>query len=136
MTPFDLLFLWLLTLYHIWSSFSYFFVTHQLYHNTHKYWDSATNKMNFSESIELTAGTYYFLVECESTGNYDFSITSDANKPTEPTTDPDTKPGTDPKPSRILGDVDGDKSVKIKDATLIQKYLADIYTGYDIGSEF
>lgn len=103
---------------------------------THKYWDSATNTMSFSESIELTAGTYYFLVERESTGNYDFSITSDANKPTEPTTDPDTQPGTDPKPSRILGDVDGDKSVKIKDATLIQKYLADIYTGYDIGSEF
>ena len=45
---------------------------------------------------------------------------------TEPPTDPPTEPPTEPPVPYILGDTDGSSEVEIIDATLVQRYLADI----------
>ena len=57
------------------------------------------------------------------------SPTTTTPVPTEPTPEPTTAPAT-----VILGDANGDNLITIADATLIQKYIVGINTGYNIGS--
>lgn len=69
-------------------------------------------------------------------GNVDPTVPTTTPVPTtEPTTAPiTTEPTTAPIVSVILGDANGDSLITVADATFIQKHIAGINTGYNIGS--
>ncbi|MGN1051249.1 MAG: dockerin type I domain-containing protein, partial [Acutalibacteraceae bacterium] len=58
--------------------------------------------------------------------SYDFSVGSSYIAPTNPSTNPSSEV------SSILGDVNNDKQLSVKDATAIQKYCAKIFTSSDL----
>ena len=109
------------------------------------------NQTSTHLTLDLEAGTHTFKIFYDTANWYDrnMSITNNnveynffnfdyvgtsAPEPTEPETVPATEPPTvpatepetEPAQTMLLGDADGDEEVSILDATVIQRYLADM----------
>ena len=106
----------------------------KIFDNNGKYFTADLNDEETAKYFTYSDAAYqnaYIVPEEDISGTITFTGNSfifipDVEETTAPETEPET---TEPPIQKILGDVDSDGSVTIKDAAMIQLYLAKLYSG-------